>query len=44
MVKRPIFIGSTEGKSAEQIAQEAWEALQRYQAAQQEGEPEPEDP
>ena len=38
MMKRPICMVSTEGKTAEQIADEAWEALQKYQEAQQAGE------
>jgi hypothetical protein len=35
MTKKPIFLIRTEGKTAEQIADEAWEALQRYRDAQQ---------
>jgi hypothetical protein len=30
MGRRPIFLISTENKSAEQLADEAWQALQAY--------------
>lgn len=40
--RRPIFMIDTEGKSPEQLADEAWEALQRYWEETGQIKPEPE--
>jgi hypothetical protein len=40
MGRRPIFLISTENKSAEQLADEAWQAIQEYRRATGQVEPE----
>jgi hypothetical protein len=38
MPKRPIYLGSIEGKTVEELTDEAWAAIQQLQAAKEGGE------